>query len=55
MPGGQTVAFEIDPFRKNVLVQGLDAIERTLQFQQDIAEFEARRKASAPWYDVETV
>lgn len=53
-PSGQTIAFEIEPFRKHGLVQGLDAIERTLQLQVDIAAFEASRKASAPWYDVES-
>lgn len=53
-PSGQTIAFEIEPFKKHGLVQGLDAIERTLQLQEDITAFEARRKATAPWYDVES-
>lgn len=49
-PQGQIFPFEIDPFRKNVLMQGLDMIERTLQFQQDIAAFEAQHNATVPWY-----
>ncbi|MBO0780286.1 MAG: 3-isopropylmalate dehydratase small subunit [Ktedonobacteraceae bacterium] len=44
-PAGQHWHFEIDAFRKDALVQGADAIGRTLQFQDEIAAYEARRSA----------
>jgi 3-isopropylmalate/(R)-2-methylmalate dehydratase small subunit len=50
-PGKDMISFEIDPFRKETLVQGLDAIARTLQLQHDIAAYEASRKEATPWYD----
>lgn len=50
-PGQHTFSFEIEPFRKETLVQGLDAIARTLRLQDDIATFEAHRRETAPWYD----
>ena len=39
---GRTVSFEIEPFVRRVLLQGLDAIGRTLQHADAIADFEAR-------------
>lgn len=50
-PGQHMFYFEIEPFRKETLVQGLDAIARTLRLQDDIATFEAHRRETAPWYD----
>lgn len=41
--------FEIDPFRKDCLYRGLDSIGLTLQHEQDISAYEARRKTEAPW------
>ena len=41
-PGGRVVAFEIDPFVRTCLLNGLDSIGRTLQHESDIAAFEAR-------------
>ena len=41
-PAGREVAFEIDPFVRTCLLNGLDAIGRTLQNASDIAAFEAR-------------
>lgn len=41
--------FEIDPFRKDCLYRGLDSIGLTLQHEQAIAAYEARRKTEAPW------
>jgi 3-isopropylmalate/(R)-2-methylmalate dehydratase small subunit len=41
--------FEIDPFRKYCLLNGLDEIGLTLRHAQKISEFEARRKAQHPW------
>jgi 3-isopropylmalate/(R)-2-methylmalate dehydratase small subunit len=48
-PTGTTYRFNIDPFRKDCLYRGLDAIGLTLQHEVAIASYEARRKAEAPW------
>lgn len=49
LPDGKTFAFDIDPLRKNKLIQGLDEIGETLQSADAIRAYEARRKAEAPW------
>ncbi|OIR06198.1 3-isopropylmalate dehydratase small subunit [mine drainage metagenome] len=48
-PDGGRIAFEIDPFRKYCLLNGLDDIGLTLQKQERIESFEAARKQSQPW------
>ena len=48
-PDGSTIAFEVDPFRKHCLLNGLDDIGLTLQRQPAIEAFEAKRKTSEPW------
>lgn len=48
-PGGETFHFEVDDFRKHCLVNGLDEIGLTLEHADDIAAYEARRRAEAPW------
>ena len=45
---GWTTTFEIDPFRRDCLLQGLDDIGLTLQHEDAIAAFEARRPAWLP-------
>jgi len=47
--GSMTYSFDIDPFRKHCLVNGLDDIGLTLQHAAAIREFEARRLAEEPW------
>ena len=47
--GSVTCSFDIDPFRKHCLVNGLDDIGLTLQHADAIREFEAKRLAAAPW------
>lgn len=49
-PSAQTHTFEIAPYRKDALLNGLDAIAHTLQFEQDITAFEERREAASSWY-----
>lgn len=49
LPGGQRFTFEIDAFRKDCLVRGLDEIGLTLQSGDAIKAYEARRRAEAPW------
>lgn len=48
-PNGATYHFEIDPFRKDCLYRGLDAIGLTLQHAGRITEYEQRRRTQAPW------
>ena len=48
-PDGGTVHFEIDPFRKHCLMNGLDDIGLTLEKAPSIDDFETRQKASQPW------
>ena len=42
-------AFEIDPFRKHCLLNGLDEIGLTQAMDKDIAAFEAKIAADQPW------
>ncbi|MPZ09066.1 MAG: 3-isopropylmalate dehydratase small subunit [Kiloniellaceae bacterium] len=48
-PDGGTIKFDLDPFRKHCLLNGLDDIGLTLQKADKIAAFEAARKTSQPW------
>jgi 3-isopropylmalate/(R)-2-methylmalate dehydratase small subunit len=42
-------AFEIDPFRKHCLLEGLDEVGLTLAMDPQIAAYEARQAAEMPW------
>jgi len=42
--------FEVDPFRKYCLLNGLDEIGLTLRHADEIRAFESRRKTQFPWY-----
>jgi len=46
---GDTIQFEVDNFRKDCLLRGLDDIGLTLQHAGEILEFEERRRQEAPW------
>ena len=46
---GQTFTFEIDPFRKHCLLNGLDEIGLTLEKAAAIDAYEARANAERPW------
>ena len=48
-PDRQVIDFDIDSFRKDCLLQGLDDIGLTLQHADDIRAYEAKRRESAPW------
>ncbi len=48
-PAGKELHFEIDQFRKNALLQGLDNIGWTLSHGDEIAAYEEKRKQEAPW------
>jgi len=46
---GKVFNFEIDPFRKKCLVEGLDDIGLTLQHSADIKQFEYQHQTKFPW------
>lgn len=48
-PEGSTYRFDLDPFRKDCLLKGLDPIGLSLQHVGAIAAHETARKAEAPW------
>lgn len=48
-PDGGEITFEIDPFRKHCLLNGLDDIGLTMQKADKITAFEEKTKASQPW------
>jgi len=48
-PDGGKIAFEIDPFRKHCLMNGLDDIGLTLEKADKIDRFEAERAQAEPW------
>ena len=48
-PDGGHVHFEIDPFRKKCLLEGLDDIGLTMKHAGDIDSFEKRDRHARPW------
>jgi 3-isopropylmalate/(R)-2-methylmalate dehydratase small subunit len=48
-PDGGKIRFDLDPFRKHCLLNGLDDIGLTLQKQSKIDSFETTRKQAQPW------
>jgi len=48
-PDGGRISFEIDPFRKHCLLQGLDDIGLTMQKQEHIHGFEEKLSQTRPW------
>ena len=48
-PDGQTVAFELDAFRKHCLLNGLDDIGLTLEKAPAIQSYEDKQRLSQPW------
>ena len=48
-PDGGVVRFDLDPFRKHCLINGLDEIGLTVAMDADIAAHEARLGAERPW------
>ncbi len=49
LANGSSVSFEIEPFRKHRLLEGLDDIGITLRHRDGIAAFEEKQKAVMPW------
>ena len=48
-PDGKTDSFEVDPFRKEMLLKGADEVKITLGYDADIKRFEDRQKQEMPW------
>jgi 3-isopropylmalate/(R)-2-methylmalate dehydratase small subunit len=48
-PGGETIKFEIDSFKKHCLMNGLDEIGLTLEHAAAIKAFEMKRREQQPW------
>jgi 3-isopropylmalate/(R)-2-methylmalate dehydratase small subunit len=48
-PGGRVHEFEIEPEAREMLLEGLDAIDLTLKSREDIAAFETRDRNLRPW------
>ncbi len=48
-PDGTTFRFEVDPFRKHCLLNGLDDISLTLEKAPAIDAFEAKASRERPW------
>ena len=47
--GNELCRFEIDSFRKECILEGLDEIGLSLKFSEDIKNFEIKRSLDAPW------
>src|SRR6185295_14061409 len=48
--GAQSMHFDVDSFRKYMLINGLDEIGLTLRRAEKIRAFESRRQTQFPWY-----
>ncbi len=48
-PSGRTVAFDIDPRIRDVLMAGLDPVDRTLQHHDAIARHQDQDRQDRPW------
>jgi len=48
-PDGGEVKFDLDPFKKHCLLNGLDDVGLTLEKESTIGTFEAKRAAATPW------
>jgi len=48
-PDGGSIAFEVDPWKKHCLLNGLDDIDLTMAKKAKIEDFEDVQKAGQPW------
>ncbi|MGB7126670.1 MAG: 3-isopropylmalate dehydratase small subunit [Methylovirgula sp.] len=49
-PDGGVITFDIEPFRKHCLLNGLDDIGLSLKKAEKIESFETKAKAARPWH-----
>ncbi|OQW55239.1 MAG: 3-isopropylmalate dehydratase [Proteobacteria bacterium SG_bin9] len=48
-PDGGVIKFDLDPFRKHCMLNGLDDIGLTLEKKTSISTYESKAKESRPW------
>ncbi len=48
-PGGGSISFEVDAFKRKCLLDGLDDIGQTLRLKNEIEEYELNRRETKPW------
>ena len=48
-PNGEEIPFAVDPFRRHMLLHGLDEIGQTMQRTAAIDTYEAARTSAKPW------
>ena len=46
---GKSIKFELDPFKKHCLINGLDDIGLTMEKEKNIGTFEENQKVTQPW------
>jgi 3-isopropylmalate/(R)-2-methylmalate dehydratase small subunit len=49
MPSGEVIRFDIEPFQKHCLLNGLDEIGLSLQYIKEIESFEKEHRRQQPW------
>ena len=49
MADGRRLAFDVDPFRKECLLDGVDEIGLTLKEVHKVDAFEERQRVEQPW------
>ena len=52
-PEGKKFSFEVDQFAKNCLLNGLDDIGWTVQFEEKIEDYEQKARSKQPWLFLE--
>ena len=52
-PSGASHRFEVDDFRRDCLLNGLDEVGLTLQHREEVKAYERRRRKEAPWLFVD--
>lgn len=48
-PSAEEIEFDVDPFRRHCLLNGLDDIGLTLVYQHEIKAYEQKRREQTPW------
>ena len=46
---GEKISFEIEEYRKQRLLEGLDDISITMNYEQNISDYESQQKNNKPW------
>ena len=48
-PNGEEISFDVDAFRRHLLLDGIDDIGQTLQYESKIIDYENRQRQEKPW------